>query len=313
MTFNKYKEYVLAKENSREITVSISNYRNYIASELSSLVLRKTNLYDEAKDFLINHQKIEEKLNRNNCPFVENIKISMKSNNLDSMKNCLMKHKESIDANTFVYLESCVFNYEAKILGQMFAAKDVDDCVESLVDECNSNIEKLKGIIFKGLLHSKIEHIPVSLEVCLPKKLKAESVVAKIDYVIPILLKFNLNDFQAESLTTELPSKAQKIQDDLIEFYNNKKKISKFVTGFLGDGPSKKAIYENKQKELALGMKTYLNKDVVIFKEPPKGNLDVWEVKIQNPSLFETVESYKLTEDAQIRWINLIRRYRNEK
>jgi len=313
MTFNKYKEYVMAKENSREITVSMENYKNHIASELSALVLRKTNFYDEAKDFLINHEKIEQKLSLDNYPFIENIQIAMKSNNLDSMKNCLAKYKETIDSNFYVYLESCVFNFEAKSLGQMFTANDVDDCVESLVDECYANIERLKGFIFKGLVQNKLEHLPVQLEVCLPKRLKAESVIAKFDYIIPIVLKFNFNDFHVEYITTELPSKAQKIQDNLMEFYNQKKKINKFVSGFLGDDSTKKAIYENKQKELALGMKTYLNKDVVIFKEPPKGNLDVWEVKIKNPSLFETIESYRLTEDAQIRWINLIRRHRNEK
>ena len=311
MTFSRYKDYVLAKQNSREITVSFDNYKNYVASELSGLVLRKTRFYDEAKDLLINHHQIEEKLS--NCPYAENIKIALKSNNLNSMKNCLSKYKEAIDSGLYVSLESSVFNYESKCLGQMFNAFDVDVCVQSLIDECQSNVEKLKGFIFKGLLNSKLEHLPVHLEVCKPEELKAEAVIARIDYILPIIFIFNLSNLCVESLNDELPPKVQKIHDDLLEFFNNKSQTNTFVTGFLADDSSNKKIYENKQKELALGMKTFLEKDAEVFKTPPKGNFDIWEVKIKNPTMFETIDSFKLTENAQIRWLNLIRRSRNEK
>ena len=311
MTFNKYKDYVQNKENSREITVSFDNYKNYLASELSGLVLRKTKFYDEAKDLLINHHQIEEKLS--NCPYSENIKIALKSNNLNSMKNCLAKYRETMDSGLYVFLESSIFNYEAKCLGQMFNACDVDICVQSLVDECESNVQKLKGFIFKGLLNNNLEHMPVHMEVCIPEGLKAEAVIAKIDYILPVIFKFNLNDLCAESLNDELPPKIQKIHNDLLEFFNKKNKINTFLTGFLADDCSNKTVYENKQKDLALGIKTFLDKHMTVYKKPPKGNFDVWEVKIKNPTMFETVDSFKLTENAQIRWMNLIRRSRHEK
>lgn len=308
MTFKKYSEFVAQKSKTNKFVVSTNIYKDFILAELSSLVLKDSKLFDEAKNYLINHEKINNLVE--GYPQASNIKIAMKSNNIQSMKKCLNDHSRNLNSEISALLETSIFNYESKIMGKRFNSSDVDTAIETLLDDCQQKIEKVKSKIYEGMKKFEID-FPVYIEVLIPTScLMAEAVCVKMDSIEPFFFHFPFDGTSVKSLTKELNLKYQKIHDNLLEFFNNKKVTNSIITAYIADND--KNFYEQKRIDLALGMKTFISKDTKIYKNLPEGNLNVWKIKLANPNAYELDESYTLTNDTQIRWIEPIRKKRDE-
>lgn len=314
MTFHKYSEFVAKKDNSREIVVSCENYKKFIQSELSSLVLRKTKLFDEAKKYLIDFYKIQEVLSQSNYPETEAFKIAIKSYDLTRIKDCLEQLKKYGNNKIISLIESNIFNFESKLLGENFDAKDVDISVDSLLNECDFILNKLCSKIYQGLQKIECSHYSVKIEACLPKSgVKVEAANVIIQSVIPLFFEFNLSDFTVQSFSSNLPEKIQLQHDDLMNHFIGKNKTPRIVSAYLAESSKLRKQLQEKQTELSLGMKSFLKKETVIYKIPPSGDHDIWKVKLNSPEIFENSNEYKLTNDAPIRWIELLKRDYSEK
>jgi hypothetical protein len=311
---HKYSEFVATKDNSREIVVSCENYKKFVQSELSSLVLRKNQLFDEAKKYLIDFYKIQDALSQSNYPEIEAFKIAIKSYDLTRIKACLEQFKKYKNNKTISLIESNIFNFESKLLGENFDAKDVDISVDSLLNECDFILNKLCSKVYEGLQHIECSHYPVKIEACLPKNgIKVEKANVIIQSVIPLFFEFNLSDFTVQSFSGDLPENIQLQHNNLMNCFIGKNKTPRVVSGYLAESSKSRKELQDKQTELSLGIKSFLKKETVVYKTPPSGDHDIWKVKLNSPEIFENSNQYKLTNDAPIRWIELLKRSYSEK
>lgn len=309
MSFVKYSEFVTQKSLGSQFHVSKERYREHIHAELSSLVLRKSSLYDEAKNYLINHQKINYFLE--NYPYAHSIKFALKSNSVESMKRCLDQHAKNLDSKIRSLLETSIFNYESKILGKMFHASDVDVAVETLMDDCEQKIKNKQSKIAEALAICGID-FPVFIEVKKPvKSLIAENILLKIDSLIPFYYEVNLENNEVVSCTKDLHPKYQKLHDEILNNMMSNKK-NKLLHGYIIESFDERNFFLMKKQELALGMKCHLKKNTIIHRTMPEDNNDIWKIKLIDPEFYENDNCLQLTNDSQIRWIELVREKKNE-
>ena len=308
MKFKKFADYLDGKETDASLIVRNDRYLSDVHAKLAGLVLRKNEFYDQAKVLLINPRMLDGL----SCDFADSIRIAMASNNVESMKGCIGKHGDALDAKMRAYLESCIFNYESKVMGQMFTAHDVDLCVETLKGDCDLRIDKLAQHIRKCLRLAGMNHLEVDLEVNPSTALRAETVSATFGRIFPFTILFRLDDVLAESVSGDVSSLARHDHDRLMKHFGEKSVGINYFTGYLADDSGAKKFYEGKQKDMALGINTFMEKGSVLHENFPEGNFDVWRVKVKNPKMSMSDGRYKLIETAQLRWMHLIRRRRNE-
>lgn len=308
MTFVKYSEFIAQKSLGSQFHVSKERYKEHIHAELSSLVLKKSDLFDEAKNYLINYRKIINLLE--NYPQAHSIGFALKSNSVESMKNCLHHHKENLSEKVRSLLETSIFNYESKILGNMFQAADVDIAVATLLDECDYKVRKKQSKISEALNTCGID-FPVFIEVKKPVKLIAENILVKIDSLIPFYYELNLENNDVTSHTKNLHQRYQKLHDDILNNMIFRSK-SRLFSGYIVENFTDRNLFLMKRRELSLGVKSHLKKDTIIHRTIPDDNNDVWKIKLIDPEFYENDNCLQLTNDSQIRWIELVREKKNE-
>jgi hypothetical protein len=239
------------------------------------------------------------------------LKITKQIENVD-----LWVYRNSIQTDVVQFLEDIFLAYQSNVIKKTIHPNDVDKAVLSFVE---------KSRIVLGEMTSKIESIidkiswnnhPIYIEALIPENdWIADTVRVYIGefYKSSFEIKKTNKGLKIENIIfNEMPQKMTDQIKNLISRLKESPNIKKILSLYMSQPSKNRNLFERKKRDISLGIKAFLPQGTMLTNLPYSESDDVWKVKIDDEGLMNNLQEgnivgYHLIEDANIRWIDLVR------
>jgi|688.fasta_scaffold214338_2 hypothetical protein len=307
------------------VRMSLDFYRENLTTSLSGLVMKSDDKSRDALRRTIDCEKIKNALEEADYPFIESFMICLEQGNSKKILNHIQKIEDwifenSLDESIVNLIESEFWLYQSNILKKEIEPEDVDYAIESLTDKSTFVLEEMVLKIENELSKIEWDNHPIMIKALPSDKWIAEKARVEIgnQFVSSFDLLKETNGFVIENIVlSEMPERMKNQIQALMQRLKESPKIKQLVTLYMSKPVVNRDLFENKRKQIALGIKTFLPKGTILTNVPIDENQDIWKVKIEKINLLKSlqegdVSGFKIIGESNLRWIELFRR-QNEK
>ena len=315
-----YKKFASLKEiNQVDIIISTDSYKEHLLLNFSGLALKNSPEFVDAikKSYDIN--QIKNELHSVSYPEAEAIIIALNEGSSEGQEEHLQKlerwvYRKGKNDSVCKLVENMILDLQGISKRKTISPDQIDKTINSFVE---------KGRNIAGELAFKIENIikqtgfnfPVQIELLLPENdilPNSMRVTLGEEYktIFDVTKKNNSYDVHGIQFD-EMPQSVYNQMQILIDKIKESPKIGKILSLYMSQPKNNRNLFEKKKRDISLGIKAHLNEGTLLSNLPNEEN-DVWKVKIDNVSISEKMREgdyilYQIHEDANIRWIELLR------
>ena len=320
--FRSYKEFFSQKNASKpEIIISLDQYREHVYVNLSGMVLKHDPIGRDALKKTFDVNQIRRRMEEISYPHTEAFVISIQNGDplkiTKQIENVdLWVYRNSIQTDVVQFLEDIFLAYQSNVIKKTIHPNDVDKAVLSFVE---------KSRIVLGEMTSKIESIidkiswnnhPIYIEALIPENdwiTDTARVYIGEFYKSSFEIKKTNKGLKIENIIfNEMPQKMTDQIKNLISRLKESPNIKKILSLYMSQPSKNRTLFERKKRDISLGIKAFLPQGTMLTNLPYSESDDVWKVKIDDEGLMNNLQEgnivgYHLIEDANIRWIDLVR------
>jgi|LakMenEpi03Aug12_release.lakeMendotaPanAssembly.Ray.scaffolds.fasta_scaffold02041_40 hypothetical protein len=322
MLFKKYSEFVENKKQSQpSVVLCLDAYREHLMSNLSGLVLKNSPIYQDALKKTIDVTKIKKSLLEIGYPYIESFSICLENGQTDNIARQIQKfdnwlYLNSKDTEILKFVESAFWKYQLNLMLKKIDPKDVDLTIFSLVDKSRNVLGEMAFKIEKIIESIAWDNHPIFIEALIPTDdWIVDSARISIGEYFQAHFDMNKKNENLDVTTvifTEMPQKMRDQIDNLLNRLKESPKIKQIMTLYMSKPENLRDFFERKKRDVALGIKAFIPQGTLLQNKPFYEGQDLWKVKIDYSSLVKTtqegdVTGYQLLEDANVRWIELIK------
>lgn len=308
------------KSNHLIVGISLDSYRENLVTSLSGLVIKREDKSREAIFKIIDCDSIKETLLEINYPYLESFMICIEQGNAKKITNHLENlenwvYKNSFNKSFIDLVENEIRPFQAIICKRDLHPEDVDLVIDSLIQKSRTVIEEIASKIESSIEKLEWGSCPILVKALPSENWISES--AKIEFGSNVFSSFDLiktsHGYVVENiLMNEMPEKLKQQIQDLIQRLKESPKIKQVATLYMAKPNINRNLFENKKRQISLGIQTYLPKGTLLTNIPSHENDDIWKVKLENKNLLKYLQEgnftgYKLVDDSQLKWIELFR------
>lgn len=318
--FTSFNQFVSQKnEKKQEFTYIFDAYKEFLTINLSRLVLKNDGSLKECLSELIDKTKFRNELDCSGYPYSEALILSFENGNFQNMQQQLEKferwiYKNKKSENLMKLVESEFVNYHAITHKSKLDADDVDRIIESFMIKSKKILTEVSEHILDITAKNKWEKHNIQLECIVPNEgfISNECrVIIGDNYRSIFDVKKTNQGYEVSNIQfDEMPQDLYYQMQNLIDKIRESPRIKKVLSLYMNKPVSQRSFFENKKREISLGIKSHLSMGTVLTHfDHQKG--DLWKVKLDNTPMNQITKEeyvgYELLEDANIRWIELVR------
>lgn len=306
MSFKKYVEY--KKEIKTQI--SIENYKNKLNEELIHLSNKPDIIkLNELKKNLVDENKISKLLGKVNYPYLEELKIALKTNDAKKIEKERKKISNFVETSEVI---SLLLFYESFFYLNKISMKDINKIIESYENQITEKLFDWAEKIEESKEKIKWHNYPTILEALYPEKgfLPNEFLLKIGDkFNKKIIINLSSNKIITIDDKEELPSSLREDSKNLAKELLKENVKNKVASLYMALPKKDREKIENIKKELVLGIKQFLPFNSILYEEiiEKEDDFDIWKVRTDLNKLKKTNDKYiTLEEDVPLKWIKKV-------
>lgn len=306
MSFNKYVEY----KKEIKTQVSIESYKNKLNEELIHLSNKPDIIkLDELKKNLVDENKISKLIEKFNYPYLEELRIALKTKNAKKIEKERKKISNFAEASEVI---SLLLFYESFFYLNEISMKDIKKIIESYEDQTTEKLFDWAAKIDESKEKIKWHNYPTILEALYPKNgfLPNEFLLTIGDkFNKKFIINLSSNKIKAINDEDDLPSSLKEDSENLAAALLKETVKNKVANLYMAAPKKDREKIENIKKELVLGIKQFLPFNSILYEEiiEKEDDFDIWKVRTDLNKLKKINDKYiALEEDVPLKWIKKI-------
>lgn len=325
MSFMKYLE---SKNSRPNIATSLEAYREQLAADVASLLIKPDAKLHEARKNIVNMREFTRTLSELNYPLADEFGMAVRTGDPRKVSHAHMTFRKwaeyyRADRDLTDRIETALFHYQTKLYGREFGPEDADEVVKSATAESQAVLDHMAHRI--GLAVARIPHWrnhAVTLEAIYPD---GGWVMEEAQVTVGEQFQGGFRYFQTPTgfgvkhLQTEgLPASLLDDLKALVVRLQQNPKYNKVLTLYMARPISERRYFELVKRDLSLGIETVLPSHVTLADRPLYRDQDVWKVRVEDKYLREylhegdVIEYQIIGDEAPIRWLELYQKGKDE-
>jgi hypothetical protein len=320
--FRSYKEFFSQKITSKpEIMISLDEYREHVYVNLSGMVLKHDPIGRDALKKTFDVNQIRRKMEEISYPHTEAFIISIQNGNpskiIKQIENLDMwVYKNSVQTDVVQFLEGIFLTYQSNIIKKTIHPNDIDKAILTFVEKSRTVLGEMTSRIESIIDKIPWDNHPIYIEALVPENdWVADTARVHIGefYKSNFDIKKTDKGLKIENIVfNEMPEKIIDQMKNLIARLKESPEIKKILSLYMSQPSKNRTLFERKKRDVSLGIKAVIPQGTMLTNLPYSEGDDVWKVRIDDEGLIRNLQEgniigYNLIEDANIRWIELVR------